>query len=434
MEIKRNSIAGILLLFVLLLSMAGCSGKGKQDAQNEPDSQGGEAVQAGEAQEVETDILYTIGVAVFSQDNPEMKMFMNYYRDYIEEGFPVKFYFSDTLSSAEDENEFIRAMKEQGAQGVISFYGLDIQNTVKVCEEEEIYYVLGSGTLSDEDFQAVKDNPWFLGTVGPDPDREYQAGKDMASYFAAQGMKSYLILTGGSSTGNFMHASRTQGILDGLAQAEGLTFDNTAAVLAAQESNTILSTGKTDISITLCPGYMSDEVSEKNLEDALAAANYDAVLCSFGVSSFLDKITEKEKEQNSDIQVGTVDCFSEENFQVVKENDDFGNPRINYVEGKYASMVGPAFSILYNAMSGYPEANSGSGEAVRLYQGFWQAKNRQEYAELFGYTQGIYENAYDCDDLMSVIRVFNEAAGPEELKTLTEAYTIEDVKERILSH
>lgn len=47
------------------------------------------------------DIQYTIGVVVYNQDSPEMNMFMNYYREYIQQGFPVKFYFSGNINSAE---------------------------------------------------------------------------------------------------------------------------------------------------------------------------------------------------------------------------------------------------------------------------------------------------------------------------------------------
>lgn len=83
-------------------------------------------------------------------------------------------------------------------------------------------------------------------------------------------------------------------------------------------------------------------------------------------------------------------------------------------------------------MSGHPEANSEDGSAVRLYQGFWKAENRESYVELYGYTQGIYANAYSCKDLMQVIKVFDEDASPSRLKALAESYTVEDVKARIM--
>ena len=95
-------------------------------------------------------------------------------------------------------------------------------------------------------------------------------------------------------------------------------------------------------------------------------------------------------------------------------------------------MAGPAFAMIYNAISGHPEANSEDGRAVQLYMGFWTAQSWDEYYELYGYTTGIYENAYSCDDLMQVIRAYNEDAAPEALKELTEAYTVDAVKARIL--
>ena len=80
---------------------------------------------------------FIIGVAVYDPDSAEMAMFMNYYRDYIAEGFPVEFYFSDRLTSGEEEQDFIRSVKKQGAEGVISFYGND-RPVLGACGERNI--------------------------------------------------------------------------------------------------------------------------------------------------------------------------------------------------------------------------------------------------------------------------------------------------------
>lgn len=72
-----------------------------------------------------------------------------------------------------------------------------------------------------------------------------------------------------------------------------------------------------------------------------------------------------------------------------------------------------------------------NGQAARLYQGFWTATNEKDYEELYGYATGIYENAYSCDDLQGVIKVFDDSAAPEKFKELTESYSVEDAKARI---
>lgn len=410
MKKKRNILPGLLLLFVLLA---------------------GFIVQAEETQEAGADEC-VIGVVVYSPTSSEMSMFMDYYRNYLEEGFPVKFFFSGETYTSDDENAFITSVKELGAKGIISFCGYDIESTLQVCEENEMYYVLGSSIISDEAYEAAKDNPWFLGTVGPQMELVYQAGCDMAETFLEKGAKSFVIMTGGAVDGNALHAARVRGMLDVLEEQAGLVLDASSEELALSEENTTLTSEDGTVSATLVPGYTEQGDGLTNLEAAFSEGNCDALMSAFHVSTYLDKIAEKEAEQNANILVGAIDSFTETNFELFREKDAFGNSPIDYVQGKYASMAGPAFALVYNAMTGHPETNTADGKAVRLYQGFWTATTREEYIELYGYTSGIYENAYSCEDLMGVIKIFAEEASPQAVKELTEAYTVEDVRARIL--
>ena len=87
--------------------------------------------------------------------------------------------------------------------------------------------------------------------------------------------------------------------------------------------------------------------------------------------------------------------------------------------------------MIYNAITGNPDAVRENEQAVRLHQGFWTATNEKDYEELYGYATGIYENAYSCEDLQGVIKVFDTGATPEKFKELTESYSVEDAKARI---
>ena len=376
---------------------------------------------------------YIIGVAVYDPDSPEMRMFMDYYKNYIEEGFSVKFYFSEQITSQEALNAFILSMKEMGAEGIISFANTDIPDTIRLCEENEIHYILGSGTISDTDYEAVKTNPWFLGCIGPKLEEVYQSGCDMAAYFLQQEAQNYIIMTGGASRKNTLHALRTQGMLETLQEQAGLILEDSPEKLAQSEVNTVLYNEERSVTVTLCPDYTEGGEGLANLDAAFSGGVCDVLMSAFHACTYLDRITEKEMEQNRNIMVGAIDSFTEENFEAIKERDAWGNPGIDYVQGKYASMAGPAFAMIFNAITGHPEANTPDGCAVRLYNGFWTAVGREEYIELYSYTSGIYENAYSCEDLMQVIKVFHQDASPQRLKELTEAYTVEDVKARILS-
>lgn len=380
--------------------------------------------------------VHTIGVVVYDPDSAEMEMFADYYRDYIEEGFPVKFLFSGKVADAEAEKSFIEEAKAEGAEGIISFVGYadGLQDIIKTCEEEEIYYALGSNTVSDENYEAIKDNPWYLGSVGPDLEAVYEAGCDMTEFFLDKDAENIVIMSGGASAGNALHKMRTQGMLDTLEEKAGLVLTEDSDKLSATDEMTELTDEDGNLHVTICPGYTEmDGAGLDNLEAAFAAGDCDTVMSSFHVSTYLDRISAKEKEQDSNIMVGAIDSFSEQNFEIFKEKDAFGNAPIDYVRGKYASMAGPAFAMIYNAITGTPDAVEENGEAVRLYQNLWAAKSEKEYIELYGYATGIYENAYSCDDLMQVIGQFSEDANPENFKELTEASDLESAKERIFA-
>ena len=99
----------------------------------------------------------------------------------------------------------------------------------------------------------------------------------------------------------------------------------------------------------------------------------------------------------------------------------------------FDSVLSSTILGLYNAMSGHPETNTDDADSntVRLYQGFWSASDKDTFNELYGYTQDIYKNAYSCADLMKVIKAYSTDTTPDDLKALTEAYTVEDVQKRI---
>ena len=97
-------------------------------------------------------------------------------------------------------------------------------------------------------------------------------GYNMADYFADSDTSNYIVLTGGSSAGNYMHLQRTIGVLEGLAEKEGLTYSEDVEKLAVSEETTVVDTGKDDISITICPGYMTAPKGINNLKHAFVDA------------------------------------------------------------------------------------------------------------------------------------------------------------------
>lgn len=414
MSNKIKRLLALTLAVLMLLGIASCQASTAQE-----ESSSGQ------------DVYYTIGVAVFSQTDPEMNMFFDYYRDYIEQSFPVRFIMSEDLNSSEDEIAFIREVKAQGASGIISFYGLNLESVIAACEQEEMYYVLGSGSVSDEEFAAVSGNPWFLGVIGPDSEEEFDAGREMAENFAAQEAKSYLLLSGGAGDAeNFMHYTRVEGMLTALQEELGLTYSDSVENLAKATELTEIETGVEGVNIAISPGYVQMDPGVSNLKQALESGSYDAILSTVGLNDVLDLVKEPRTAEGDYLLIGVVDCFSQENYDAF-ETKQSGSTLLNYIKGKYASMAAPAFAAMFNALSGDANLVNPEGEAFRLYQSYWTAADADEYATLFGYTQSIYENAYSSADLMNVIRIYNENAAYEDFAALAEASDIEAVRERL---
>lgn len=399
-----------LLLAALLLLCAGCNGA-NTDEQNQTET-------------------YLIGVEVYDTTDPEMLMFFNYYKNYIAESFPVEFLLSGSINTAEEEQAFVEEMKAQGASGIISFFVADLEQVVAACEENELYYVMGSSSLTDEEFESVKDNSWFLGVIGPSSQEEYDAGVTMAEHFISQGATEFLILSGGAGDMvNTMHYNRVQGMLDTLADQFDLDLDS--ETLAAVTELTEVDTGTEDVTIVLSPGYVQVNEGQSNLKTALSSGNYDALMSAVSISSILDLLKEEIQSSESALLVGVVDCFSQENYEAVEWTDSQGQSLLNFVHGKYASMVAPAFVAMFNAVAGDVDLVNPDGTAFRLYQSYWTAADEAEYAELYGYTQSIYQNAYSSSDLMQVIRLYNPDATYEEFAALAESSDIDSVLARL---
>ncbi len=122
--------------------------------------------------------------------------------------------------------------------------------------------------------------------------------------------------------------------------------------------------------------------------------------------------------------VAIVDCFSEQNLE------HFNNGRLDYVTGKYGSIVGPAFAAMYNAVTGHADQFRDNGRAFKMEQGFWTASSKEEFEEKYMVAASLEIQAYNYDDLRNVTIEYNENATLDDLKALTKAYTYEDVCER----
>lgn len=403
----------VLMAAVLVLGMGGC-GKVPPETDSAADAPD---VREESGSSEGPSAVHKIGVAVYDVMDDEVIAFREYLTDYIRGCFPeVEFCYSYAIRSAEDEMEFLKDACAEGAEGILSFITYDLQAETEYCESQGIYYMLASGTVSDEEYESVADNPYFLGVVGPGSGIERQAGADMAEYFIEE-MEgdSYILFTGGAAIGNEMHRLRSVGALEVFAAHFGDLGADIEALAATEEPVRLTPGG---IRLTVYPGYTTREEVEKGATEELENGDYDFALSMFSMYSMVDVLRKEGVKQ------GVVDCYSMTNKNL------FADGTLCYVAGKYSSTIGPSFAAMYNAITGHAEEFRENGRAFRMTQGYWVSKSEEEYNAQYALATGIYVNAYNYEDLGSVMKMYDETASFEKLKELTEAWTYEEAESR----
>ena len=392
----RKGIALILALILILLCAA-CGGTSKT---------GQQAVAE----------LHKIGVIVYNTGDDEVIGFREYLQGYIEDNFEmVKFIYSDSISSGEEELAFIQNACDEGVEGFMSFLSHDLKAEVELCAKNEVYYMLASGTVAAEDFDAVAENPWFLGMFGPGEAFEFQAGADMARFFIGKNVGNrYFILSGGAPFGNEMHYQRTLGILDAFASAYGVSFPRSREELAGTDEPITVETDK--LTVTICPGYVSRESFFETAKSAYEAQECDAVLSVLPPADMISVLDGKP--------LGVVDSYHTRNLQL------FTDGSLQFVVGKYSSIVGPAFALMLNAVTGYADEFRNNGKAVRVTQGFWSSDSREDFVAKYTLSSSATKNAYSFSDLSRVIRIYNPDASLNDLVALAEACSFFAVEAR----
>ncbi len=394
------------LILVLCLCLAACGSKPADTV-----------TPGADARPTPTDTTHhKLGVIVYNTGDEEVIGFREYLQGYIEDNFPmVEFVYSDSIRSREQELEFIRGACAQGVDGFLSFLSHDLRAEVALCQENSVYYVLASGTVSEADFDAVADNPWFLGMFGPGQPFEYQAGADMARYFLREQTGTrYFILTGGAAMGNEMHYQRTLGILDTLSYAYGVSLAQNRQELADSAEPVTMDMEK--FSITLCPGYVSREEYLNRAKETYASGEFDAVLCVLPPAEMVSAV--------GTTPMGVVDSYNTRNLQL------FNDGTLRFVVGKFSSLAGPAFALMLNAVTGHAGEFRDKGRAIQVTQGFWVSDSREDYLEKYALSQSAAMNAYNFDDLSKVICIYNPKANLNELVALAEACSYRAVQAR----
>ncbi len=396
MKSLKKLLISSLCLTVLVLGLVGCGGE-----------------KGSESKGIDDMDKVKIGVLIYDSTDSEVVAFKNYYTQYLAKQYPVEFIYSDSITTAEEEIAAIENFVNLKVKGIVSFSDQDRVASIKLCEEAQIYYAIGAGTLSDDKYNELKGYKYYVGSVGPTLANEKKVGYEMAKYYLESGATNFLVYAGGYPFVE-MHRERTEGMIQ--------AFEEVGIIYTPGDNGTfgkLEGAGYTINTISGFPdeagafwGTVGQKVAEQNLEVVLTSC--------LGVEFFGAAIS----QINPNIKLATVASFTESYTAAFNASP----AQVDYLAGKYGSSIGPIFAALFNCVTGNADVTRDNGNAFNLSQDYWVAIGTEQYNKMSDIANSTENPAYAKADLDKYIKLINENTTFEEFKKFTEASSFEDIE------
>ncbi len=341
-----------------------------------------------------------IGVLVSDTTSGEALGFRSYFKDYIESVYNVNFIYSNELTDAAGEKDAIDSMVAQNCRAIISLSSFDRTAQIEQCEEEEVYYAVATGTLTDEQYETYKDYEYYVGAIGPDNFTEYMAGYAMAKYYLDQGKTNFGIFTGATPYYTEMHIFRVAGMLAAMVEAGGEDANYMGATDMGGIVGAIYGSGCTISPCDIGSIHLLSVVEGYTMDDAwfascAAAVNAEGLEAFLAVGNGADFFAAAKPEN---VTIATVDSYVDSLGEAMSAGS------VDYLAGKFNSCIGPVFLATLRAVTGNP-IRTADGCALALGQGYWVATSYEDFqnyqsgdsAQAPAYTREVLDQYLDAD-------------------------------------
>ncbi len=283
-----------------------------------------------------------------------------------------------TTNSSSSEVSAINTYASKGYDAILLFSDDDFVASVSAAANKKMYVVSPTGHPTEEQYEQIKDNEFYLGSVAPLDDTEYKAGYDMAKYFAEEKQQTNFTIFGGATLyGSTMHINRLTGILTYLCEDPSTSYDGAKKrdELYGKVSGQSLDPAKFKSDKYKISGYMDgfafDDAFSTKLTNSMISGG--TCILTVGAGGVVTKTAYGITSANSSvgkILVGGVDAITSE----YASDFELGYA---YDCGKYASAMAPALILITNAGNG-SRLTAADGNAPRTGSSYWIAKSREE--------------------------------------------------------
>lgn len=283
-----------------------------------------------------------------------------------------------TTNSSSSEVSAINTYASKGYDAILLFSDDDFVASVETATNKKMYILSPTGHPTEEQYDQIKDNEFYLGSVAPLEDTEYKAGYDMAKYFVEEKDQTAFTVFGGATLyGSTMHINRLTGMLSYLCEDPSTSYDGAKKrdELYGKVAGQSLDPAKFKSDKYKISGYMDgfafDDAFSTKLTNSLTSGG--KCILTVGAGGVVTKIAYGITSANPSvgkILVGGIDAITSE----YASDFDLGYA---YDCGKYASSMAPALILIVNAVNG-SRLTAADGNAPRVGSGYWIAKSKEE--------------------------------------------------------
>lgn len=417
----------LLLTAAMTVSMlAGCGSKETNEAESEAGTQTeaaeGEVQDKAEdeqaAAELDMSKTVKIGILVSDATTAEALAFRTYYQEYIQKQYNVELIYSDELTDAAGETSAIDTFITNNCKAIISFSSFDRAAQIEQCQGAGVYYAVATGTLTEEEYETYKGYEYYVGAIGPSLDVEFETGYQMAKNYLDQGMTNFAIFGGAIPYYTEMHIYRAAGMLTAMVEAggEGANYKgatDAGAIIGQIFADGEVSTGAIGTINVLgyVGGYDMDDAWFGKCAQMAQTPDLQVILAVGNGSDFFGTAI-----AGTEVKIASVDAYASSYGEAMEAG------MLDYLAGKFSASIGPVFIATYRAALGSP-VRTPDGNALALSQGYWIAKNADEFNNYYAVDSSVEAPAY-TKELLDTLLTADYAA----FEKFVNAYSFEEIQ------
>lgn len=393
------------------LMLSGCGGPAQttsEETTSQEEKEQEESVSAEDEEDVDSSVDYTPSTGKTSHvdgEGEEINLafvlynwtddqgtYLESYLEYLEENMNISVECVSYSDSVEDMIDVIESLCSKGVDGIAVASDDGFQSWSDICEENEVYYSIMLGCLSDEDDREyAKDLKYYLGSLGT---YDYTfLGEAYGDFIAEQGYQNVLI------------AKPSRGLQD---QADQMG-DGVIPVL--EENN---------ISYNLIESSWGDMFSSVAAE--LASDSYDAIYCPLSIMSFgLPNIYANNL-------VGKTVAMGHGTDETM--SDVYGS-LITMFSDNLTTSVGVNVAMTINAIEGNQYPDYPEGEAVNIQSPTFIIQSEEDFETYTEYVRNYEDPVYyiSYTAVEDMIQSYNPEATYNGIKDYIENLSIENLAE-----